>query len=507
MTPPQLLALSLGLSFATAALGLMVMRALERRVADPVLRERGWAAALYAPALPPVVVGLMLLTPAPVKTEASAGAVASVPAAVLVEFQTASGFPAADLADLAAIIMLTLAGVFALLRTLSLGLRLMRLRTLIRGTIAPPPELRPTVEQAARRLGATVPIVRIGGSGAEALLAGLLRPVLVLPAALAAEPDSAATRAVCAHELAHLKRGDHRALWVEEALLAGLAINPLLRVVRDHRAAAREEACDAEALAGAGADERRLYARSLLEAVRTAGLQRTAPALTFTSARRTFVMNRLKAILAPAAPAGPRSRRIAVGIAAVVAGVAGAGSLALASQRQPVVAPQPAEVAVPRLPARTAAPAARSNPVDAPAPAEKPAPAPAPAPAPTAAPAPGPERVIAGMPTEAAAVPEAAQDAPPAEISRVTWSQQPTPMYPAPAAANGINSGTVTLACRVEAGGSASDCTVLSESPEGVGFGAAALAAMETARFSSTTMASATPGARARFTIRFRLVD
>ena len=67
MTASQLLALSLGLSVAAAALGLIIMRALERRVADPVLRERAWAAALYLAALPPLAVGLMLLLPDPAR--------------------------------------------------------------------------------------------------------------------------------------------------------------------------------------------------------------------------------------------------------------------------------------------------------------------------------------------------------------------------------------------------------------------------------------------------------
>ena len=74
MSAVELLALSLGLSLAAAALGWAVMRVLEGRVADPVLRERAWAAALYIPALPPLAVGLMLLTPAPLKTAAPAGA-------------------------------------------------------------------------------------------------------------------------------------------------------------------------------------------------------------------------------------------------------------------------------------------------------------------------------------------------------------------------------------------------------------------------------------------------
>lgn len=499
MTPPELLALSLGLSLAVAALGLALMRAFERRVADPAVRERGWAAALYAPALPPLVVGLILLGPTPTQT-ASAEPAGSASTTVLFELQTASGLPPLDIAH-AAVLVLLLAGLFALLRTVSLGLRLRRLRELIRATTAASPDLRRTVEQAAREIGAPIPAIRICPTGAEALLAGLRAPVLILPAALAAAPGSPTTRAVCAHELAHLKRGDHRALWVEEALLAIAAINPLLRTIRDHRAAAREEACDAVALAGAADDERRLYARSLLEAVRTAGFQRTAPALAFTSARRTFVMNRLKAILAPAVPAGTPSRHAVVGVSALVVGLACAGSLAVAAQRQPVMAPASAVIALEAAAAASprpvalvsSTPAERAAPV--PAVSSTPRPLTVDAAAPAAAPAPLRDAVVL-------------QDAPPpAEVSRVTWTQHPTPMYPDAAAANGIDSGTVTLSCIVGADGGASDCTVLTETPEGQGFGAAALASMERARFSPRTMEGATAGARARFTIRFRLAE
>jgi len=502
MTGPELLALSLGLSFAAATLGWMIMRALERRVADPVLRERAWAAALYVPALPPLAVSLMLLTPAPLKTAAPADA-ASIASSVVIELQGAPNAPPVDLAHTASVLVLVLAGLFAILRIVSLGVRLMRLRKLIRATTAAPPDLRRTVEEAARAIGASVPAVRIDGSGAEALLAGLRRPVLVLPAALADTPRSATTRAVCAHELAHLKRGDHRALWIEEVLLAVAAINPLLGVIRDHRAAAREEACDAVALAGAADDQRRLYARSLLAAVQTAGFQRTAPALTFTSARRTFVMHRLKAILVPASPAGIRPRRAVVGLSALVAGLACAGSFAVAAQRQPVIAEAPADIAAAAQPAPAAAASPRPAAIAGAGPAEQPAPMP------VVAAAPQPQPVVAAAPAGSAPpLPGAAvaQESPqPAEITRVTWTQHPTPMYPAVAAANGVDSGTVTLSCLVEADGRASGCAVLTESPEGAGFGAAALASMETARFSPGTTGSAAPGATVRFTIRFRV--
>ena len=502
MTASQLLALSLGLSVAAAALGLIIMRALERRVADPVLRERAWAAALYIAALPPLAVGLMLLLPAPVRTIAPTVPVASL-STIVVEFESASGFKLLDHAQTAAVAVLILAGLFALLRTVWLGLRLLRLGRLVSGAVGAPEDLRRTVERTAHNLGVIVPAVRVDEAGGEALLTGLLRPVLVLPAGFAAAPLAATTRAVCAHELAHLKRGDHRALWIEEILLAVAAVNPLLRVIRDHRAAAREEACDAIALAGSTDDQRRLYARSLLEAVQAAGFQRTAPALTFTSARRTFVMNRLKAVLTPASPANARSRRVTVGLAALIAGAVGAGSFAVASQRQPVIVPAVADAAVAVRPAP--APVASPRPeavADGPSRIEEAAPAPSPAPAPVSVPPPGP----AAATGEPAASPVSVQT-PPAEITRVTWAQHPMPMYPAAAAANGVDSGTAVLSCVVEADGRASDCTVLSESPEGQGFGDAALASMERAKFSPTLMETATAGARARFTIRFRLAE
>ncbi|MCS6624805.1 TonB family protein [Roseibacterium beibuensis] len=497
MTAPQLLALSLGVSIAAAGLGLFVMRALEGRVADPVLRERAWATALYLPALPPLLIALVLLAPAPTQIAAPALAASST---VLVDLQAASGL-AFDPAQTTAVALLVLAGLFALLRTVSLGLRLMRLRRRIAATAPAASDLRGAVEQAARRIGVAAPTVRIGGPGGEALLAGLLRPVLIVPSTLAATPDSAPTRAVCAHELAHLKRGDHRALWIEEVLLAALAINPLLRIIRDHRGAAREEACDALALAGADDAQRRLYARSLLDAVRTAGFQHTAPALTFTSARRTFVMNRLKAVLAPASPAGPRSRRATVGLAALIAGVVGAGSLAVAAQRQPVIVEPTTDIAV--APPAPTAPSPRPAAVARPAPAAPSAPLPAPADTPRPQPAVAPAPAAAATPLPAAAP---AQDAP-AEISRVTWAQHPAPMYPALAAANGVTGGVVTLTCTVKADGAAADCAVVSEDPEGQGFGAAALASMERARFSPRTLEGTSPGAKARFTIRFRLAE
>ncbi len=494
MTGPDLLALSLVLSVAAAGLGLAVMRAVERRVADPALREWGWAAALYIPALPPLVVAAMLLTPAAVETAPSSPP-ATAASTVLIEVQSAAAPGLAALASAAAPGALVIAGALAIVGLAVLAFRLFRLRRLVRAAAPASAGIQRLVDGLARETSAPVPAVRVCAASTEALLTGLRRPVLVLPAALTGLPDAPALRAVCAHELAHLRRGDHRTLWLEELLLAVAMFNPLLRAVRDHRAAAREEACDALALAGAGEAQRRLYARALLDAVRTSGVRGSAPALTFTSARRTFVMNRLKAVLAPASPAGRRSRRTVAGLSALVAGLTLSGSFAVAAQRQTVIVEAPAE-----RPAE--APSTMPDKVSAPIVAALPDTF-----SPPAASGEQAQPVVVPEPYKVQEQPAPAPDGQVREISRVTWRQHPTPMYPATAAANGITGGTVSLTCIIEADNSASDCDVVSETPEGQGFGEAALASMEGARFSETLMETTTPGARARFTIRFRVAE
>ena len=206
-------------------------------------------------------------------------------------------------------------------------------------------------------------------------------------------------------------------------------------------------------------------------------------------------MNRLKAVLDPATPAAAGARRLTVALAALIAGVAGAGSLAVAAQREPVLIAMPVE-----SPA-TPEPTVPTTVVPASAPAVLGVPATAPTPA--AAVAPSPRPAVPATPTPGV---EPAQEASPMPvITNVTWAQQPMPMYPAEAARDGVNSGTVVLSCNASADGKPSDCSVVSEDPAGAGFGAAALTAMQTARFSPRTLVGAAPGAKVRFTIRFRL--
>lgn len=326
MGAPELLALSLGLSVAVAALGLAAGRLIEGATADPRLRERVWSAALLAPVLAPVLVGLSLLAPPPVREAASTGAAV-----------------AADGLDLGldpawiAWSVIALAGGLALARSASLARRGARLARLIRRGEDAGPALTALIRATADEMDVPPPAATVSPETAEPLLAGLGRARLILPSELAAGPIA---RAVVAHELAHLKRGDHRTLWAEEILLALLAINPLMPALRARRAAAREEACDALALSGAAPETRRAYAQTLIETLRKRAAPQDAgalPALTFTGAGRTTAMHRLKAVVNPAAPAGRRARLTAAAAGLAVLTALGGATVALAAQREPEI--------------------------------------------------------------------------------------------------------------------------------------------------------------------------
>jgi len=124
-----------------------------------------------------------------------------------------------------------------------------------------------------------------------AALTGWLRPVIILPADAAAWPEERLTMVLC-HELAHLRRGDHRIqplLALTEALYWW---HPLVRLALVRLRREREQACDDIVLNRnfPAAD----YAQTLVEIASRA--RRTA-ALAMASSPR--IEKRLRAILTP----------------------------------------------------------------------------------------------------------------------------------------------------------------------------------------------------------------
>lgn len=170
--------------------------------------------------------------------------------------------------------------------------------------------LRDDLERARNLLGIRRPIALLtSGRVSVPMVAGLVRPVLLLPAD-ARTWCNARRHAVLTHELAHIRRRDGLTLLFIRVASAILWFHPLAWALA--RAARREceQACDDVVLAtGIPASD---YADHLLS---IAWQRRRVPELALAFARRTNLEKRLRALLCAGAPRGPASRRAIAAIA------------------------------------------------------------------------------------------------------------------------------------------------------------------------------------------------
>jgi beta-lactamase regulating signal transducer with metallopeptidase domain len=128
-------------------------------------------------------------------------------------------------------------------------------------------ELCPRVAALARRMGfRKIPGVFVSPVARESLVAGFLRPMVLLPAAWLAEMPPEVLEAVIAHELAHIRRFD---LWVnlfQRFLETLLFYHPAVWWLSHRVRLAREMCCDE--LAAAATGKRVVYASALELAAR-----------------------------------------------------------------------------------------------------------------------------------------------------------------------------------------------------------------------------------------------
>jgi beta-lactamase regulating signal transducer with metallopeptidase domain len=167
------------------------------------------------------------------------------------------------------------------------------------------------VAALAHRLGLRRRVaLRVSDADTSPYLVGMMSPIVVIPAALL---DSSETRrAVLAHELAHVRRGDAALRLVQAAAATLFFFWPIVRLVNRRIDLAREQACDAWAVA-VGPLSARDYARMLVEAARA---QVHAPVTSLALTRRGGQLrNRVDALCTRRAPG---------------AGVGAAGALAVA---------------------------------------------------------------------------------------------------------------------------------------------------------------------------------
>lgn len=328
-------ALGLVAAWPASGLGWLLGKVADRLTGDPAPRVRAWNRAV---SLPPAALALMVgvsalpeQATAPVyqamltsKAAASAGAAMNAAST-----RALAGFNGLETVG-GLLILAALGGLaVAMVRELRGRARLQRLAREARPVSQ---DLTLAVRAAARRMDTGRPEVKVSDAIDQPMLAGLSTPVILLPSALVERLDIDRLAPICAHELAHLKRGDNWRLLVEH-LLGGLFwMVPPFAALRARAASAREELCDAMALENATTVARRDYAATLIDVLRV----RAAPSLqsAFTGKGKKPAVMRVKAITDPRDPAS-LARRALLGLAGLLAvALAVSGSIALAQQSE-----------------------------------------------------------------------------------------------------------------------------------------------------------------------------
>lgn len=165
---------------------------------------------------------------------------------------------------------------------------------LIRRGSTPPPQLRAEVEIIANQLGLRPPRTVIARGVLSPFMWFFGRLRLVWPDTMTGRDAIVRARGVIAHELAHVRRGDHWLAWLD--LVAGVVWwwNPLFWFVRKRLRESAEMACDAIALSTCP-ENRRGYAELLLEL--SASSITAAPVLAVSAGAFSSFERRLSMIL------------------------------------------------------------------------------------------------------------------------------------------------------------------------------------------------------------------
>ncbi|HLO41202.1 MAG TPA: M56 family metallopeptidase, partial [Phycisphaerales bacterium] len=123
---------------------------------------------------------------------------------------------------------------------------------------------RELVNEVARRMGIVrTPRTLLVDDAVSPMIWCGVRPKLILPSGLWRTLDDASRRAVVAHELAHLRRGDHRVCWVEGLIGALYWWHPVVWWARWRMRDAAEASCDAWVME-VMPQSRRAYASALV---------------------------------------------------------------------------------------------------------------------------------------------------------------------------------------------------------------------------------------------------
>ncbi len=164
-----------------------------------------------------------------------------------------------------------------------------------RGLLPLPDELRCRAAALGKRFGAAADRIRLSPSAVQPLVVGYLRPLVLLPASLAAGMSPELLEAVIAHELAHVRRFDPLVNLVQRIVETLLFYHPALWWLSSRVRAEREICCDEMAVQHTG--DPLVYASALERAGRMRlETARPVPALGLLDGRKPLLA-RIRLIL------------------------------------------------------------------------------------------------------------------------------------------------------------------------------------------------------------------
>lgn len=173
----------------------------------------------------------------------------------------------------------------------------------------------------------------------DAFSIGLWRPMIVVPRDL----SPAALRAVLAHELAHVARGDLWSGWFETIMRTLFFVSPMIYVASRRMSVARERCCDAAAVAQGGVAPTALAALLLERVAADTAMVRAPGAMPMAAHHASALAVRIRALLtisAARAATGAIPVRPRAGGAWAVAALILLGSSMRLSERDRYVASQ-----------------------------------------------------------------------------------------------------------------------------------------------------------------------
>jgi beta-lactamase regulating signal transducer with metallopeptidase domain len=249
-----------------------------------------------------------------------------------------------------------LAGAWLLGSTISAARQIRRIRRhalLIRLAKNAPVLLQREIDSVATQVGLRPPRALVAGGIDSPFVWVFGRVCLVWPKQLVGFDTIARSRGVIAHELAHVRRGDHLLAWVE--LVAGLLWwwNPLFRFVSKRVRESAELACDAIALA-ACSENRRAYAELLILLSSGSAMPALGPVLGIKAGSTASFERRLSMILSDRVSGKLPGWGLIAAAALAIVSLPGL-SLAQRSARAAIAAPEQIAESARQDPASTAA--------------------------------------------------------------------------------------------------------------------------------------------------------